>query len=312
MVSFHSAGQNDILVEGNVGAGVTLDGIHGYHDMNTIFRNYWNGMEADNGLLCSTGPAGSCFNHDAINLSAGARYTNIIGNVMGTAGYDTGYECVGPASLSPFTCSNQSLSVVVMGYGGQTDAESDFDNTPPTPNDALVPLTTMLWGNYDTVHAAAQWNSAEVPSGITPYPNSVPASHSLPSSFYNGVNGTFSNCGTGLSYWKNPTTGSCPPYPPVGPDVSGGTMLKCTSGAYNGSRVLSASQCAGGSSTAVMAGFANANPAMVCYLNQMGGTPDGTGSMVAFNPSACYTSDGSGGTGSQTLAPPTGLTATVQ
>jgi hypothetical protein len=72
---------------------------------------------------------------------------------------------------------------------------------------------------------------------------------------------------------------------------------------------LSSGQCGGGASSPVMSGHAVAIPAMACYLNQMGGTPDGTGSMKTFNASACYTSSGS--TGSVPAAP-TNLGATVQ
>ena len=314
MVSFHSAGQNDILLEGNIGVGGDQDQVHGYHDMNTFFRNQFWGMAANNGVICSNGAAGSCFNHSAVHLAGGARYANVIGNVLGTPTYDTAYECVGPASLSPFTCANQSFSVYDLGYGGQTQGESDFDNTPPNPNDPLVPATMLLWGNYDSVHAAAQWNSSEVPTAAPAYPNSVPSTHTLPPSFYDGLSSSYPSCGTGLAFWKNPTTGTCPPFPPIGPDVAAGSssILRCTSGQFNYSRVLSASQCAGGTSTPDDGGFAAANPAMVCYLNQMGGTPDGTGNMLTFNPTACYTSDGGGSESSGTPpTAPTNLTATV-
>ena len=67
----------------------------------------------------------------------------------------------------------------------------------------------MRWGNYDTVHASVQWNSAEVPTSGMKYVNgnAVPSGHSLPNSLYmNGKPG----------WW-----GSMP-WPAIGPDVSGG------------------------------------------------------------------------------------------
>jgi hypothetical protein len=83
----------------------------------------------------------------------------------------------------------------------------------------------------------------------------------------------------------------------------------CTSGTYKWSRVLNSSQCSGGSSAAD-SGHDYPIPAMICYLNQMGGAPDGTGSMLTFNPEACYTKDPVVA-GSQPIAP-TGIVATVQ
>ena len=74
--------------------------------------------------------------------------------------------------------------------------------------------------------------------------------------------------------------------------MTGGNIGICTSGTYVHSRALSSGQCNGGSFTATTnGGLGYANPAMVCYLNQMSGPPDGTGSMLTFNPAACYTAD---------------------
>jgi hypothetical protein len=313
MVAVHSSGTNQQLYEGNIGSGLSADNIHGSHDMLTVFRNFFNGMEADGGRICTTGAAGSCFNHQAIDLKYGSRYFNIVGNVLGTANYHTVRQCVGPPSISPFTCANQTFSVYNLGYGGGTGGESDFANTPPVPNDALVPSTLFRWGNVESYNntTTAGFNSGDVPTTDSFYPNVLPASNNLPASFYNGVTTAHASCGTGLSFWKNPTTGTCPPYPPIGPDVTGGVMYRFTSGTYNWARVLPASTYFGsGTAVADEAGFANANPAMVCYLNQMAGTPDGTGSMLTFNPSACYAAD-SGGVVSQP-APPTSLIATVE
>ena len=44
------------------------------------------------------------------------------------------------------------------------------------------------------------------------------------------------------------------------------------------------------------------------YLNQMGGAPDGTGSMLTFSPAACYAAD-SGAASGKAPASPGSLTA---
>lgn len=104
--------------------------------------------------------------------------------------------------------------------------------------------------------------------------------------------GEYSNV-TGTIKWAPSVTQTLPPsfylsskpawfgsvrFPPIGPDVLGGIGP---------------------------GGHANKIPAEVCYENVMGGT-DGTGSPLAFNADSCY-----GGQTSSTVAPPTGLTATV-
>jgi hypothetical protein len=50
-------------------------------------------------------------------------------------------------------------------------------------------------------------------------------------------------------------------YPPIGPDVTGGTGP---------------------------GGFAYQNPAQSCFLNTMGGPANGTGDALTFNATACY------------------------
>lgn len=315
----HAAMTDYILEEGNIGAGTQMDGVHGPHYLNTFFRNYFNGYESNNGTLPtqSTVPA---------IANAFSRYNNFLGNVLGTAGYHTIYECI-PASSSQHYCSTDAGSypgnVHIWDLGFGDTSQRDFANTPYfSPNDLTTASSTYRYGNCDVVSTpSCQFNSSEVPTSDPHFPNSVPASHAMPASFYDGVTTAYASCGTGLAFWKNPTTGTCPQYPPVGPDVTAGDVGMCTSGVYNWARVLTNTQCAGGGFTpSVNGGYANSNPAMRCYLNQMGGTPDGTGSYNAnFNAAACYAQD-SGSLGAPPSGsgpppapnPPTDLTATVQ
>ena len=74
-------------------------------------------------------------------------------------------------------------------------------------NDSLVQTTLMRWGNYDTKTNLVQWNTSEVPSGLSVYANSVPASQILPASFYLSAK---------PSWWGTM------PWPPIGPEVLGG------------------------------------------------------------------------------------------
>jgi hypothetical protein len=310
--AMHTASTDYILEEGNIGSGVNLDATHGPHFSNTFFRNYFNGYEANEGVMPfqSTLP---------IIIDAYSRYNNLIGNVLGTAGYHITYKCAPTSSLQKF-CNgyNQYVTNAIYAIGWSHSDQLDYNYNPPTPNDVLTSQSTMIWGNYDTVNDAVEWNGSEVPISDPNFPNPVPPVHNLPASFYNKVTASHASCGTGLPYWKNPTTGTCPQYPAIGPDVSNGDIGICTSGTYKWSRALASSQCGGGSFNAgssTNGGFGNSNPAMRCFLNNMNGTPDGTGNFNPnFNASACYVADGGagGGGGKQNPPPPSNVTTIVQ
>ncbi len=289
--AMHAGSTDYILEEGNIGAGIYQDTTHGPHFMDTLFRNYWTGYESNNGTmpLYWTIPAA---------VGAFSRYNNYLGNVLGTSGYHTVYECI-PSSPTQQFCSTDGVIknpgfVHIWDIGFSRLDRIDYNTTPATKNDPLTVSSLFRYGNYDVVHGSVQWNDSEVPTSDPNFPNSVPVTNVFPSSFYNGVTGSFPSCGTGLSFWQNPTTGACPPYPPIGPDVSNGDIGICTSGTYKWSRALTAAQCAGGSFTgSTNGGYGNSNPAMRCFLNQMGGHPDGTGGMRIFDPAACYAADSS-------------------
>src|SRR5262249_19548272 len=108
--------------------------------------------------------------------------------------------------------------------------------------------------NWDTFTGTVRFVNAEVPSAIGgPYQNPVPASTTLPASFYYT---------TVPTWWP-----SGKPWPLIGPDVTGGNM----------------------SGTG---GHANTNPAMDCYTNVMHGPADGTGPVLTFDPATCYATTG--------------------
>jgi len=184
----HAAGTNMSLFEGNIGAGFTADAIHGTHNFDTAFRNYWIGWES--GKTNQTVP---------ILLYAGSRYFNIIGNVLGKAGYHTNYEDVAPNG------SNYNSSIYGLGWSGNGSTASSV------PDDSNVVNTLMRWGNYDVATGSVRWNTSEVPSSIAQYSNPVPSSQSLPASFYLSAK---------PGWWGTPW--GAPPWPAIGPDVTGG------------------------------------------------------------------------------------------
>jgi hypothetical protein len=178
----HSSGTAYQLAEGNIGNGFANDIIHGSHNMVTRFRNYYNGWDPN--VQNQT---------NAMFDAAFNRYSNIIGNVLGKAGYHTAYQ-----SLN----NNPAATVYIAGYG-------NGGTTPPVPADPLVGTTMVRWGNYDTVNNAVRFDAAEVPSSIATYANAVPGSQALPASFY---------LSTKPGWW-----GSAP-WPAIGPDVTNGTI----------------------------------------------------------------------------------------
>ncbi len=280
----HSNGTDYQLYEGNVGTNYYADKDHGSHLSQTAFRNFFTGWES-----CGTsGPCGSVTHKDfgtnsILLASFEGRYHNLIANVLGTPGFHSTYQ---------FTTNAGYTDLAIYGIGMGASGVAD---------DSIVGATLMRWGNYDVVHGSVQWNTSEVPSGISVYPNSAPtttctASLSCPASFYL----------TSKPAWFGST-----PWPAVGPDITGGNVGQCTgtrdtSGEFALLPALSGSQCTGTSlSASAWGGHVNAIPAMACYLNKMGGPPDGSGSALAFDAGNCYAGSGGG------TPPPTGLTASV-
>lgn len=239
----HDAGVDTLLLEGNVGAGLQADLFHGTSNFVTAFRNYYNGWET-----------GKSSNTLPVQLQAKHRFYNLVGNVLGRTSYHSHYEDLAPSG------TNGNTSIYVLGWSGQVGSTDDTG----IPNDTLVAATVMRWGNYDTFNAASRFVASEVPSGLIKYANAVPANNNLPSSFY--LSGQ-------PNWWP-----AAKPWPPIGPDVTGGNI-------------------------AGLGGHAYTIPAQDCYSNVMGGPADGSGNALNFNADSCYGTNGP--------PPPDGLTAIV-
>jgi hypothetical protein len=292
----HAAGDDLNLYEGNIGSGIEGDAIHGTHNFTTQFRNLLTGTLPICWLSGSTtwpgGTFGTC-NNSLTPEPQGAysRFFNFAGNVLGEVGFQTTYQDA---------CNTSSGTQFIWSLGcGYNDGTSGLTIAV----DPISLSTSMRWGNCDIVNGLSasncQWNTSEVPNGLTghqaAYANPVPASHTLPASFYSASE---------PSWWPSGKL-----WPVIGPDVSGGNLLVCTGGAYSGGYATNASQCSGGSSAPLGGGLAYSNPAMDCYLSVMGGAPTGYNTTtLSFDENTCYTQ-----TVSNTPPPqaPTNLSATV-
>jgi hypothetical protein len=277
------------LYEGNIVNDFGSDGSHGTSVFSTRYRNLSLGWDS-----CANGQCGPSTFKDSQTVALldmyADRYQNNVANVLGTPGFSTTYT--------------GQVSCFAVGYIYAPGCSNVF------PADSLVQNTSMFWASWDAVTNATRCNSSEVPTGALVYPNSVPTlgcgGGTLPASFY--LSGT-------PAWW--PAT---IPFPAIGPDITNGNVGQCggalnTAGLQAGMPATNSSQCAGQPMNTAWAGHINAIPAMNCYLNVMGGKPDGTGSVLAYDASSCYgasTASKSGPPPSSNPQPPTSLSAVVQ
>ena len=158
-------------------------------------------------------------------LNTHTRFYNVVGNVLGTSGYHTNYQAIVPSGILADT------SIYSLGWSGSGGT------TGSLPNDPLVATTLLRWGNFDYATNTSRFVSTEIPLG-----NAVPSSQTLPASFYLAA---------------RPIWWGTMPWPPIGPDVTGGQDRS---------------------------GHAHKIPAQVCYEASLK-NPDGT---LIFNANNCY------------------------
>jgi hypothetical protein len=183
----HAAGANFTLTEGNDLLGMKGDVIHGTQSFNTGFRNHLRGWYT--GETQETNP---------VKVYANNRFWNFLGNVLGTSSYHTTYS------------AHSALSIWNLG-------DASIDGVPVA--DTHVEESAFRWCNWDVITSSADTTdgdqtglkclSSEVPTSLTNYAQTVPASNTLPSSFYLSVK---------PSFFKSIV------WPSIGSDVSGGTV----------------------------------------------------------------------------------------
>lgn len=192
MVAFfqvHSPGAGMNLIEGNSGTAVAADDWYGTTHFMTFFRNHLYGDVCGSYLSgCPTKTSQTWI----MQIAAYSRFFNFVGNVLGQPGFHSSYQ---PASYTD--CDGRSIWC--LGYSHATGGVTDSQTRP----------RALRWGNYDTVTAQTRWENTEVPSGITQFANPVPASRTLPASFY---------LSSRPAWFRNV------PFPAVGPDVTGGSL----------------------------------------------------------------------------------------
>jgi hypothetical protein len=219
------------LWEGNSTSGTDFDNSWGSASQITLYRNWMSGVS----------PNKTNF-RTPVQVTAHNYYMNVIGNVLGTVGYHTRYRCDN-------VDSTQSDNMIYnLGFWNSCINGIDASN----PYDTKTLTTLYRWANWDSVSYAAAGSTngvhyctgsgtgssgvnasnascggSEVPTGGADFPQAVPASTTLPDSFYLAA---------------KPSWFGSVAWPAIGPDVSGGNVSNT-------------------------AGHANKIPAQLCYEN---------------------------------------------
>ena len=207
MLSLNHGFSAAMLAEGNDSPGCHTDDVHGTSWAATWFRNRCRGQ---NTPAVEAGSNLYAFQDNPFN-----RAENVIGNVLGTSGFESNYSFNGP--LPPYP---QNV-LYWLESGGYVEAGA-ADRIGV--DDPVVTSTLLRWGNHDVVTGDTRWcgtgnepncgGTSEIPSTDVPYisGNAVPANHSLPPSFYL----------SGQPVWWTTPFGT-PKWPAIGPDVTEGT-----------------------------------------------------------------------------------------
>lgn len=263
----HAIGNTYHLDEGNDGIGFTADAIHGPSFFTTGLRNRWRGFDPEGG---SSG--GKTLQTIAVQTYAYNRYFSYIGNVLGEPGLHTNYEGYPASASTGGDATALNVSIYQSGWSGNQQRNQTEPTSSGIDNDVRVRQTLMRFGNYDVVtglprycgnSSNTRWATAapigcastsEVPTGDAYYPNTVPASETIPNSFYLSAK----------PVWFGNVT-----WPPIGPDVTGGTV---TAGS-------------GGEST--LDGHVYKIPARLCYESMITDTAYVGAAVKVFNAAAC-------------------------
>lgn len=175
------------LYEGNVADMFGSDGYFGGSGYGTALRNHLTGYNPNFGARGTP-----------VVLKRLAYYYNVVGNVLGSSdqapvGYATG--CIDSAAIYELGFPN---------IGNCDTVPWDGYETPGGYPDPMVASTLARWGNFDYVNGDVLYLDSEIPDDVE-----VPTNRIIPASFaYAATPG----------WWPSTT-----PWPPIGPDVTGGT-----------------------------------------------------------------------------------------
>ncbi len=279
-------------VPGNLFASYTTHLAHNYMSLwegdvvdTLTFDNSWG--SASHSTIFRSRPDGTGVNKTnykvAVKLDAQQHYMNVIASVLGDPTFHTQYQC------DNITTSNADNFVYDLGnWDSCENGSSQYD--------AVTESSMMRWGDWDAVTYCANGGHAGTTCGSTgsngvryctgagagntactasetanadpTFPGLSSPSTTFPASFYQSSEPS----------WFTTPWGT-PPWPPIGPDVTGGNIANT-------------------------GGHANQIPAQLCYFNT---AKDANGFLTAFDANACYSNSIS-----TAPAAPAGLTATVQ
>lgn len=277
----HSNGGDLDLYEGNVVNQLIQDQTHGTQLLNTGFRNFFTSFES-----CANSQCGASTAKDTAVFGAGLlsynRYGNWIANILGTPSIDTAGYTLTQNGYILFGTTGYPWNV---GSGNASGGVS-----PPIPLDSVVNTTTVRWGNYDTFNnAVLECTGVHTPIVACPdderaasapsYPGLTSPATTFPASFY---------LSSRPIWWSTSI-----PFPAIGPDVTSGNVGQVsgtinTSGKQSGTAGIVGVTYAGNITNSAWGGHINAIPSMACYLNVLGGPPDGSGSALTFSRAGCY------------------------
>jgi hypothetical protein len=194
----HETGISFCLFEANNTKKMFNDIFHGVSNFTTNHRVYYFGTEV------------------GFDLQAYHRYQNVIGCVIGAS---TRYQTTSSDGTLFDRWSGSAFRLGYNGQGATTNPNFNGLSDPPhnfgVAHDTQVSATLMRWGNYTAAEGSARFLSSEVPSTETHFPNAVPSTNTLPPSLYlSATPSWFTVSGVGTVA-----------FPPIGPDVTGGTSV---------------------------------------------------------------------------------------